>query len=110
MNFQGWRSTPWHVREPLQLSSSTPPPYCEYSDDPRGWLRSNEWLSRCYHGPDQYTRPAPNITRPRDNVIVRLCSIECNFAMEMADPSNAAFQKDMVAWAKVSSRTYIWNL
>ena len=28
----------------------------------------------------QYTRPAPNKTKPRDNVIVRLCSIECTYA------------------------------
>ena len=28
----------------------------------------------------QYTRPAPNITVPRKNVVIRLCSIECNFA------------------------------
>ena len=28
----------------------------------------------------QYTRPAPNITVPGKNVVIRLCSIECNFA------------------------------
>ena len=28
----------------------------------------------------QWSRPAPKITKPRPNVIIRLCSIECNFA------------------------------
>ena len=42
-------------------------------------------------------------------MIIRLCSIECNFAMPLTDPSNAPFQKDMNKWAAVSNRTYIWN-
>jgi hypothetical protein len=49
----------------------------------------------------QYTRPAPNVTRPRPNVIIRLCSIECNFGAPLTDPSNAPFQKDIDDWAKV---------
>ena len=54
-------------------------------------------------------RPAPSKTVPRANVIIRLCSIECNFAAPFSDPSNAPFQKDMDSWAKISNRTYIWN-
>ena len=57
----------------------------------------------------QYTRPAPKLTKPRPNVIIRLCSIECNFAVPLTDPSNAPFNKDMEAWAAISNRTYIWN-
>jgi hypothetical protein len=57
----------------------------------------------------QYTRPAPSITIPRKNVIIRLCSIECNFAAALTDPSNAPFQHDMDAWSKISNRTYIWD-
>ena len=34
----------------------------------------------------QYTRKPPAITRPRSNVIVRLCSIECSFAQKLSDP------------------------
>jgi uncharacterized membrane protein len=39
----------------------------------------------------------------------RLCSIECNFAAPLTDPTNAPFQKDMNAWAAISNRTYIWD-
>ncbi len=57
----------------------------------------------------QYTRPAPNKTKPRDNVIVRLCSIECNFLKPLTDQSNAAFTRDIVNWNKISDRLYIWD-
>lgn len=57
----------------------------------------------------QWSRPAPKITKPKPNVIIRLCSIECNFAAPLTDPSNAPFQKDMDTWAAISNRTYIWN-
>jgi hypothetical protein len=59
----------------------------------------------------QYTRKAPNVTKPLPNVIVRLCSIECNFRVPMSDPlepANAAFAKDLEAWAGISKRLYIW--
>jgi hypothetical protein len=56
----------------------------------------------------QWSRPAPSITKPNPNVIIRLCDIECNFAAPLTDPSNAPFQKDMNAWAAISNRTYIW--
>ena len=57
----------------------------------------------------QWSRPAPKITRPHDNVIIRLCSIECNFAVPLSDPLNAKFQSDMNAWSNVSSRLFVWN-
>ena len=60
----------------------------------------------------QYTRKAPKTMRPRDNVIIRLCSIECNF-MQPLDGSNAeeniAFVKDLKEWSKVSNRLWIWD-
>ena len=37
----------------------------------------------------QYTRPAPNITVPRKNVVIRLCSIECNFAAPLVRSPSA---------------------
>ena len=51
----------------------------------------------------QYTRPAPKLTKPRSNVIIRLCSIECNFGRPLTDPSNAPFQKDISNWAQVGT-------
>jgi hypothetical protein len=57
----------------------------------------------------QYTRKAPKITKPLPNVIVRLCSIECNFAEPLTGPSNKAFMDDIVAWGKICDRVYVWD-
>ena len=58
----------------------------------------------------QWTRPAPtNGLKPRPNVIIRLCTIECDFAHPLTHPNNQPFQKDMSDWASLSNRTYIWN-
>ncbi|MCX6619881.1 MAG: DUF4838 domain-containing protein, partial [Acidobacteria bacterium] len=57
----------------------------------------------------QYTRKAPASIKPRPNVIVRLCSIECNFAAPLTDPSNAKFADDIRAWNRVCNRLYIWD-
>lgn len=60
----------------------------------------------------QYTRSAPTGIRPRDNVCVRLCSIECCFSHALSDPDcevNSRFMKDLSDWAKLSSRLYVWD-
>jgi len=57
----------------------------------------------------QYTRKAPKTLTPRPNVIVRLCSIECNFAEPLEGPSNKAFADDIRAWSQRSNRLYIWD-
>ena len=57
----------------------------------------------------QYTRKPPKTLKPRPNVIVRLCSIECNFRAPLDDPSNAAFLADLEGWSKVCRRLYIWD-
>lgn len=58
----------------------------------------------------QWSRPAPtSVLKPRHNVIVRLCSIECDFAHPFTHPNNAPFKKDLVDWAAKTNRTYIWN-
>ncbi|HEY0868553.1 MAG TPA: DUF4838 domain-containing protein, partial [Fimbriimonas sp.] len=57
----------------------------------------------------QYTRKAPKTLRPRKNVIVRLCSIECNFAQPLEHPSNAAFAQDLKDWSKLTDRLAIWD-
>ena len=60
----------------------------------------------------QYTRKAPAITKPRPNVCVRLCSIECCFSHPLDDaacPENVAFCRDIVAWSRICDRIYIWD-
>jgi hypothetical protein len=57
----------------------------------------------------QYTRQPPKTLRPRTNVIVRLCSIECNFREPLDHASNASFTADIRGWAEHADRLYIWD-
>jgi hypothetical protein len=57
----------------------------------------------------QYTRKAPNVARPRPNVIVRLCSIECSFSRPLDDARNRDFFEDLKAWSKIAGRLYVWD-
>ena len=70
----------------------------------------------------QYSRKAPKYIRPRHNVCVRLCSIECCFSHSYENCSDAyrnmpwsdeamptSFIKDLSDWAKVCDRVYIWD-
>lgn len=57
----------------------------------------------------QYTRKPPKTVQPRPNVIVRLCSIECNFREPIDDKSNETFFKDLEGWSKICKRLYIWD-
>lgn len=57
----------------------------------------------------QYTRKPPKTLRARHNVIVRLCSIECNFREPLDHPSNAAFADDIRKWSKIAPRLYVWD-
>jgi hypothetical protein len=56
-----------------------------------------------------YTRKPPSITRPRPNVIIRLCSIECSFLQPLDTQANKSFRDDIVAWSKICNRVYIWD-
>lgn len=60
----------------------------------------------------QYTRKAPTGIVPRDNMIVRLCTIECCFSHALDDPKckeNVDLMKDFNDWSKICNRIYIWD-
>ncbi len=57
----------------------------------------------------QYTRKPPKTIRPRPNVIVRLCSIECNFREPLDGPSNVSFANDIRGWSDITDRLYVWD-
>ena len=59
----------------------------------------------------QYTRKPPVGICPKDNVVVRLCSIECCFAHPITAecPQNKAFVDDMKAWSKIAPHLFIWD-
>lgn len=58
----------------------------------------------------QYTRQPPKLTRPRDNVVIRLCSIECSFVQPLADGAqNEAFRNDILGWSRTADRLFVWD-
>lgn len=57
----------------------------------------------------QYTRKPPRLTRPRHNVIVQLCSIECSFSVPLSHERNQDFRDDIIGWSRISNRLYIWD-
>ena len=60
----------------------------------------------------QWTRQPPKHLRPRPNVVIRLCSIECCFSHPLAtcpSVSNQIFRDDMAGWAKAAPRLWVWD-
>src|SRR5262249_27588980 len=60
----------------------------------------------------QYSRRPPKTIRPRHNVIVRLCSIECCFAHPLAtcdSQENRRFREDIEAWEPIAPLLYVWD-
>ena len=59
-----------------------------------------------------YTRKAPSLVRPEDNVIVRLCTFECCFSHALDDASclgNRELIEDLEKWSEICDRIYIWD-
>jgi len=57
----------------------------------------------------QYTRKPPRLVRPRPNVMIRLCTIECSFSEPLTHPRNQKFRDDIVGWSKIADRLFIWD-
>jgi len=60
----------------------------------------------------RYTRKAPSKVVPEDNVIVRLCTIECCFAHPLDDESceeNVELMSDLSDWSEICDRIYVWD-
>ena len=60
----------------------------------------------------QYTREASKTIRPRDNVIVRLCTGRMDFAhpiRENTDQRAISFVKDKETWANMTDKLFIWD-
>ncbi len=58
----------------------------------------------------QYTRKPPKLVRPRKNVVVRLCSIECSFVQPLAEgEQNEAFRNDIQGWSPIANQLFVWD-
>ncbi|HOJ34822.1 MAG TPA: DUF4838 domain-containing protein [Candidatus Hydrogenedentes bacterium] len=59
-----------------------------------------------------WSRRAPKTLKPRHNVIIRLCSIECDFGRPLDDPNapnNVPFARDIREWSQIANQLYIWD-
>jgi len=60
----------------------------------------------------QYSRKPPKSIRPRPNVQIQLCSIECcqiHALSNAACPLNTGFCEDIAGWGKISRNVYVWT-
>ena len=59
----------------------------------------------------QYTENAPRITRPRPNVVVRLCHMAPSCDLHPLGKCfwNGKYVKNLKAWSKMSNRLYVWH-
>ncbi|MBO9610921.1 MAG: DUF4838 domain-containing protein, partial [Paenibacillaceae bacterium] len=57
----------------------------------------------------QWTRKPPVTVRPRPNIMIRLCSIECSMNHPLDHEANRHFYDDLLGWAALTSNLYIWH-
>jgi len=60
----------------------------------------------------EWSRKPPKTIKPRENVYITLCTIECDFAHPLATATNevnAAFREDIQNWNKIAQRFYVWD-
>lgn len=60
----------------------------------------------------QYSRTPPKTIRPRGNVMIQLCSIECCVLHPIGDGAclkNRRFYEDLEGWGAICNRIAIWN-
>ena len=57
----------------------------------------------------QYTRKPPKNIKPRHNVIIRLCTIECSFVQPLTASVNQSLREDMEEWRKISKQLFVWD-
>ena len=58
----------------------------------------------------EYSRSAPRHLKPRPNVNIMLCSIECNRSRPLADdPGSAAFVRDLRDWTGLTHNIFLWD-
>lgn len=56
-----------------------------------------------------YTQKPPTKTKPRHNVVIRLCDIHCSFSVPLSHERNREFTEDLIGWSKICKRLYIWD-
>ncbi|MDR3199766.1 MAG: DUF4838 domain-containing protein, partial [Planctomycetaceae bacterium] len=58
----------------------------------------------------QYTRKPPKHVKPRNNVVVRLCTIECSFVQPLgAGEQNKSLRENIEGWSKIADHLFVWD-
>ena len=57
----------------------------------------------------QYTRKPPKTIKPRGNVLIRLCTIECSYIQPLDGEQNRKFAADIEDWSKLAKHLFIWD-
>jgi len=57
----------------------------------------------------QFSRKPPKTMRPRKNVAIIFCSIECDFSHPFTHEHNKEFVEDLKNWGKITDRIFIWD-
>jgi len=58
----------------------------------------------------QYSEKPPKHVRPRKNVVVWLCTMNCSYNLPLkTHKRNQEFAEDLQGWGKIAKRLYIWD-
>lgn len=58
----------------------------------------------------QFSRSAPKVTKPEENVQIMLCTIELNRSKPIEfDKGSQSFVRDIQDWSKISNRIFLWD-
>ena len=57
----------------------------------------------------QYTRKPPKLVKPRKNVVIRLCTIECSFVQPLSGKQNKTLCDDIEGWTKIADSLFVWD-
>ncbi|MHB9139229.1 MAG: DUF4838 domain-containing protein, partial [Victivallaceae bacterium] len=56
-----------------------------------------------------YSKDPPTVTKPRDNVQIRLCTFNNRWLAKYDSSANEKFYNDFLAWSKLTPNIYIWD-
>ena len=57
----------------------------------------------------EFSQKPPNVTTPRENVIIKLAPINANFGAPFFDASNTEFLNDFLGWRKIAPQLSLWS-
>ena len=67
----------------------------------------NVWVETLAY---QYTRKPPKLVKPRKNVVIRFCTIECSFVQPLGEgEQNKALREDIQGWNKIVDSLFVWD-